>query len=131
MNFLADESVDRQIVERLRTDGHSVPSVAEMEPGISDDVVLSYANQKSVILLTADKDFGEMVYRQHRVALGVVLIRLAGLASTKKAQVVADAIADHLEEIPKAFTVIEPGRVRIRRSFLRQATESPTRFVKK
>jgi predicted nuclease of predicted toxin-antitoxin system len=85
VNFLADESVDRQIVERLRAEGHSVPSVAEMEPGISDEVVLSHANRESVILLTADKDFGEMVYRLHRVALGVVLIRLVGLSPPKKA----------------------------------------------
>lgn len=54
MNFLADESIDRQIVERLRADGHSVQSVAEMEPGISDDVVLGLANRVSALLLTAD-----------------------------------------------------------------------------
>lgn len=47
MNFLADESVDRQIVERLRQDGHQVWYVAEMEPGVSDDVVLNLANEKT------------------------------------------------------------------------------------
>lgn len=55
MNFLADESVDRQIVERLRQDGHLVWYVAEMEPGISDDIVLASANQEAALLLTADK----------------------------------------------------------------------------
>ncbi|MBN2560333.1 MAG: DUF5615 family PIN-like protein [Phycisphaerae bacterium] len=40
MNLLADESVDRQIVDRLRQDGHAVRYIAEMEPGISDDTVL-------------------------------------------------------------------------------------------
>ena len=61
MNFLADESVDRQIVERLRQDGHLVQYVAEMEPGISDNVVLASANREAALLLTADKDFGEPV----------------------------------------------------------------------
>ena len=131
MNFLADESVDRQIVERLRADRHSVSSVAEMAPSIPDDEVLTRANQESALLLTADKDFGEMVYRQYRLASGVVLIRLAGLSAVQKAQIVASAIADHLEEMSKAFTVIEPGRVRIRRLFLRQATEPLTMLVKK
>ena len=37
MNFLADESVDRQIVDALREDGHAVLYVTEMDPGISDD----------------------------------------------------------------------------------------------
>ena len=131
MNFVADEGVDRQIVERLRADGHSVLYVAEMAPGIPDDVVLNRANQESALLLTADKDFGEMVYRQYRLASGVILIRLAGLSSAQKAQIVASAIADHIEEMSKAFTVIEPGRVRVRRSFLKQATEPLTRLVKK
>ena len=50
MNLLADESVDRQIVERLRDDGYLVRYVAEMEPGISDDTVLDLANQENALL---------------------------------------------------------------------------------
>ena len=45
MNFFADESLDRQIVTRLRQDGHVVLDVTEMYPGISDDKVLSMANE--------------------------------------------------------------------------------------
>lgn len=56
MNLLADESVDRQIVERLRQDGHEVLYVAEMEPGIPDDIVLERANEISALLVTADKE---------------------------------------------------------------------------
>jgi hypothetical protein len=44
MKFLVDESVDRQVVDRLRMDGHEVWYVSEMEPGIADDMVLSLAN---------------------------------------------------------------------------------------
>jgi predicted nuclease of predicted toxin-antitoxin system len=58
MNFLADESVDYQIVDRLRQEGHLVRYIAEMEAGISDDVVLNLANKEASLLLTADKDFG-------------------------------------------------------------------------
>jgi hypothetical protein len=43
VRFLADESVDRQLVDRLRKDGHAVRYVAEMEPGVSDDIVLDLA----------------------------------------------------------------------------------------
>ena len=69
MKFLADECVDRQIVDRLRHDGYTVLCVAEMEPGISDPEVLNMVNQEEAILLTADKDFGELVFRQDKVAL--------------------------------------------------------------
>ncbi len=59
MNLLADESVDGQIVARLRQDNHDVTYVAEMEPGISDETVLQRANEQEALLLTVDKDFGE------------------------------------------------------------------------
>jgi len=77
MYFIADENIDRQIVERLRHDGHDDQSVAEMAPGISDDEVLNLASRKSELLLTADRDFGELVFRQQRIMGGVILVRLA------------------------------------------------------
>ncbi len=115
MNFLADESVDRPIVERLRRDGHQVSYATELGPGMSDDDVLNLANQEAALLLTADKDFGEMVFRQRLHAHGVVLIRLAGLLPARKAEIVALAIREHLPELPRSFAAIMPGMFRIRR----------------
>lgn len=115
MNLLADESVDRQIVERLRQAGHDVLYIAEVEPGIPDNLVFDRANQNAALLLTTDKDFGELVFRENRlVSDGVVLLRLAGLSPEKKAEIVADAIRDHKTELPKHFSVVAPGRIRIR-----------------
>ncbi|MBI2305631.1 MAG: DUF5615 family PIN-like protein [Chloroflexi bacterium] len=116
MNFVADESVDQQIVARLRRDSHIVLYVAEMEPGISDDDVLSLANREGAPLITADKDFGELVFRLGHISSGVILIRLAGLPQSGKANAVSRAIKEHTKELPQAFTVITPGIVRIRRS---------------
>jgi len=114
VKFLADECVDRQIVDQLRQDGHEVLYVAEMKPGISDDEVLNLANREKSILLTADKDFGELIFRQGKIAKGVILVRLAGLSPGVKAEVVTDAIKDHAGELLQAFTVITPVTVRIR-----------------
>jgi predicted nuclease of predicted toxin-antitoxin system len=115
MNLLADESVDRQIVESLRQDGHEVLYVAEMEPGIADDVVLERANEKSSLMVTADKDFGELVFRDKRLTEGgVVLLRLAGLSAERKAEIVSDAFKEHEAEFSHHFSVIAPGRIRIR-----------------
>lgn len=114
MNFLADESVDRQIVDRLRQENHVVLYIAEMEPGISDETVLNRANQEGAILLTADKDFGELVFRQGLSTSGVVLIRLAGLSVESKAEIVVSAISEHNSELSQAFAVITPAAVRIR-----------------
>jgi predicted nuclease of predicted toxin-antitoxin system len=55
MNLLIDESVDRQIVEKLRQDGHDVMYVSDLGPGIPDDEVLSIANNNQALLVTSDK----------------------------------------------------------------------------
>lgn len=115
MNLFADESVDESIVRRLRTDGHQVSYVAEMEPGISDGTVLMYANREQAVLLTADKGFGELIFRQQRSNVGVVLIRLAGLSPASKAEIVSSCFDSHSAELPRAFTVISPQAIRIRR----------------
>ncbi len=114
MNIVADEGVERQIVEQLRQDGHAVVYVAELAPSISDDEVLQQANERQAVLVTVDKDFGELVFRLNRVAAGVLLIRLEGLTSPTKATIVAQAIHDHETEMYGAFSVISPGVIRIR-----------------
>ena len=117
MKFLADESVDRQIVDHLRSDGHFVWYIAEMKRGISDDAVLDMANRKKALLLTADKDFGEIVFRQHRFTVGVVLIRLEGLSLTSKVKIVSSTVNKHRKELTHAFAVITAGGIRIRQWF--------------
>jgi len=63
MKFLADEGVDRSIVEVLRELQHNVYYVIEETRSLSDDELLAIAANESRILLTRDKDFGELVYR--------------------------------------------------------------------
>lgn len=114
MIFLADEGVDRQIVERLRHDGHEVAYVAEMSPGIMDEVVLRQNTSSASILITADKDFGELVFRQRQASTGVLLVRLSGLGSSQKALLVSAAIRVNGRELSGAFAVLSPGNLRIR-----------------
>lgn len=114
MRFLADEGVDRQIVEQLRREGHEVTYVAELAPGIDDDEILWRAHAAGALLITADKDFGELVFRLGRATQGVLLLRLAGLPPKRKARVVASVVKHRADELAGAFSVIAPGGVRIR-----------------
>jgi len=66
-------------------------------------------------LITADRDFGEIEFRERQVTFGVLLIRLAPLAPAQKSEIVTDAIAKHGHEMLGSFTVISPGIIRIRR----------------
>lgn len=115
MNLVADEGVDWPIVERLRADGHDVLYVADLLPGVPDDEVLNQANARDAVLLTADKDFGELIFRQGRVHGGVLLLRLAGLTNVTKAMLVAEVCRERAAELVGAFSVVAPGQVRIRR----------------
>lgn len=114
MKFVADESVDQPIVVRLRADGHTVIAVVETEPGISDGTVLEMANQEKCILLTADKDFGEIVFRENRLSFGVILIRLSGLTAIAKADVVGMAVKEHAERLVGTFAVLTKNNIRMR-----------------
>ena len=108
----------QQIVERLRLDGHDVLSIAELDPGIDDDSVLRKSRELSAVLVTADKDFGELVFRQRRVHSGVMLIRLAGLKPESKGELVAKAFEEHSEALRTAFAVLSRRTLRLRHSSL-------------
>lgn len=114
MNLLADESVASVIVERLRADGHTLAAIREAAPGIPDAQVVSEADRTQSVLITEDKDFGELVYRGGVTHHGVVLLRLAGLSRALRADLVSQAFRDHGHEFVGAFTVITSTGIRIR-----------------
>ena len=64
MIFVADESLVSPIIGAIRGLGYDVMSIAEMSPGISDTAVLAKAQAMGAVLVTADKDFGELAFRQ-------------------------------------------------------------------
>ncbi len=89
--------------------------MAELDPGISDEKILKRANQNNALLLTTDKDFGELIFCQNRIFTGVLFIRLTGLSLAGKARIVSSIIHDHSIGLSQSFTVVSPGRVRIRK----------------
>jgi len=114
MNLVADENIDRGIVERLRLDGHQVEWIAEVSPSVSDEEVLCLAASSGALLITEDKDFGELVYRRNLSHSGVLLIRLEGLDNFTKAEVVSRAVRDNQIELAGAFSVVSADSIRIR-----------------
>jgi len=115
VKLFADESIDQQIVTRLRQEGHIVDYVAEMDPGITDHAVFDLANKNSAILMTADKDFGEIVFRQKQIPAGIILLRLSGFSPLKKAAIVSSMFNQHAQELVGAFSVITATGIRIRK----------------
>ncbi len=76
MNFAADECCDAVLVAGLRANGHDVWYAMESARGKDDQAILHHAETEQRILLTEDKDFGELVVRLGLPAYGVVLLRM-------------------------------------------------------
>jgi predicted nuclease of predicted toxin-antitoxin system len=117
VNLVTDENVDRGIIVELRRNGHSVVSVAESFAGAHDDLVLAYSTAAGAVLITDDKDFGELVYRRGLAHCGGVLLRVEGLNRTAKAALVAEVVARYGADLVGALSVVTPEAVRIRKPF--------------
>ena len=77
MRLLADENFNSLEVGMLRSRGHDLVCIEEETPGISDQAVLSRATSEERILLTSDKDFGDLVFRDElKTPFGVILFRI-------------------------------------------------------
>ena len=114
MIFLADEGVDRNIVNGLRSLNFDVNYVIEETRSLDDDILLQIALDEGRILITRDKDFGELVFRLHKAHAGVILIRLEGHTTEERADIVCRLILQYQEQLANSFTVIQKGIIRIR-----------------
>jgi Domain of unknown function (DUF5615) len=113
VRFLADESCDFAVVRALRGASHDVLAVMEVARGAKDAEVLAIAREERRVLLTEDKDFGQLVYSGGEGAAGVVLIRFPGSARLTLPAAVLDLVARFGDRLSTSFIVLEPGRVRI------------------
>ena len=112
---MADESVDRQRIDQLRKDGYSVWSVTEMKPGLTDDAVLQKANQETAILLTADKDFGELVFSHGIKYCSVIFLRYNKMDYDIIEKSILKVIKDYYENPGHYFITITKRKIRIRK----------------
>jgi predicted nuclease of predicted toxin-antitoxin system len=114
MQFIADENVSHRVIDRLRADGLDVTSIAGPFSGISDAEVLKVADAAGRILITEDRDFGELVVRQRLGVRGVILLELDRLSNAAEADRVAAVVFAHADQLEGNLIVIEPARIRVR-----------------
>ncbi len=114
LRFLADENVSRALVAALREGGCDIAWVGEAAPGLPDGEVLDWAGRDGRVLLTFDKDFGDLARAASLPSTcGVVLFRLPMPPASEQGRRLA-AIILAREDWAGAFSVIETGRVRMR-----------------
>lgn len=113
MRVLVDECAGPLVGRWLRDQGHEVISVFDEARGISDEEVLHKAVSENRILITVDKDFGEMIYRERREHYGVILLRLSDERALNKVRVISQLLDNHSQKLPKHFVTVTEDKVRI------------------
>jgi len=102
------------LVARLRAAGHDVVYMAEVAPATGDADVIERARRESRLLLTEDKDFGDLVFRQGAQAPGIVLLRIDPAMHDLKAERLDAAISRFSDGLVGRYTIVEPARFRSR-----------------
>jgi predicted nuclease of predicted toxin-antitoxin system len=102
------------VIERLRANGFGVISIGESRSGATDKNVLEAADAEGCILITEDRDFGELVIRQRLGVRGMLLLELDRVSNAAEADLVAQVISAHADKLSGNLVVIEPGRIRVR-----------------
>ncbi len=110
--LVVDESVDYRIVKQLRNAGFTVYAIADEHPSINDRSVLARATSQNALLLTEDKDFGELVFRMKYSHCGILLIRLSDAKG--KIPIVIETLKKHYTELINKFSVINDTKLRIK-----------------
>ena len=116
LQFLVDESTGIAVIRYLRGFGYDVLAVAEAMPKADDLDILARAVSERRILVTNDKDFGELVYRSGQAHHGVLLLRLHDKSSAKCVRVVKAILEQYEDQLTSHFIVATESTVRIRPS---------------
>lgn len=112
--FLVDESCGRKLSVFLRKHGFDALFVGDIFPSTLDQDVLSYARTEQRVLITNDKDFGELLFRLRLPSAGVIFLRLQQDTVLHRQQVVLDVITKFSHELSTSFITVTEGKIRIR-----------------
>lgn len=103
-----------RLVVELRGAGHDVLHVLEGDCGSDDEAILTLCQSQGRILITEDKDFGELAIRHGKPLPGLILLRISSAHRDRKARVLLALLASHDARLAGRCAVVEETRVRFR-----------------
>lgn len=113
MRLLANENFPLDAVEALRAEGHDIAWIREDSRGTSDENILLRAQEENRIVVTFDKDFGELAFRSKLPAQsGVILFRVTPKSSQYIAQAAVQALTSR-DNWAGHFSIVEDNRIRM------------------
>lgn len=115
LKFMVDVGVGKKVEQWLGGQGYDVKTVRSLDPKAEDAEILKMAAAESRMVVTMDKDFGELVYRSGKAHAGVLILRLEDATGDEKVAVVKKILSEHQDKIQGRFCVFQAGRLRISR----------------
>jgi predicted nuclease of predicted toxin-antitoxin system len=112
MRFIVDECTGTSVAKWLREQGHEVFSVFDDAKGSTDDEILKKAASEGWILVTIDKEFGEMIFRKRQPHHGVIFMRLSDERPVRKIAVLEQLLKNYSDRIEDQFVVVSETKVR-------------------
>ena len=114
MRVIVNENITRSVIQALRERGVDVLSVKETMRGADDSSILKRAEVEQRVVITQDKDFGELAFKHRLPATsGIILFRLSGTSPVDDNQRVVDVFQSR-SDWPGNFSVVTDDRIRIR-----------------
>lgn len=112
MRFLVDESTGKRLAQLLSQE-HDVVFVGDWFHSATDEQVLAFAQKQKRILITDDKDFGELVFRRQKPAFGVILLRVVSGSAQTRFQLLKQLLKR--VQLRNKFVVLTETGIRIRK----------------
>lgn len=117
MRGVVDESTGPSVALWLTSLGHDVVSIYDELPRLPDEDILAFAARDVRIVITNDKDFGELVFRDRRPHRGVILLRLANEHWTNKIAALERLLGELPEDLHECFVVVTEDSIRVTRHY--------------
>lgn len=114
MKFLADAHISRKMVRFVLDQSHDCTFAAYLPSALTDQEVLVIAVREQRIIVTYDKDFGELVFRDGLNVPGVILIRIDNGTEDDRLEILKQHWSEVLQQVPGHFVTVTPERIRTR-----------------
>lgn len=114
IKFIVDVGVGKSIENYLRDKGYDSKAVREIDPAMSDDDIIRLAATEKRMVVTMDKDFGELVYHSCMDHYGVLLLRLEDATVPEKLQIIKFLLNSYSSKMANCFCVFQKNKFRIK-----------------
>ena len=114
LKFILDVGVGNKVGQYLTSEGYDTSLISTINPSMTDLEILSIAEHENRMVITMDKDFGELVYHSEKAHAGVLLLRLEDATGDEKVEVMQFIMTNFKDQLANKFCVFKNGRFRIR-----------------